>query len=270
MKITVLMENSAGREDVFAEHGLSIYIETEKHRVIMDTGASEKTIENAEKLGVCLSCVDTAVISHGHYDHAGGLLFFAEKNKNADIYIRNDAFGDFYHGEKYIGIDRKIGELPYLCKVSTDEFAIDGELSLFSRLTGGHPVPEGNRELTRKQGLMSVPDSFSHEMCLNVCSNGKNVLFSGCAHNGILNILDRYYEIYGKYPDAVISGFHMMKKTPLQWYDIDTVKVTAKKLSALPAVFYTGHCTGDEAFDIMKEIMGEKLFRIRAGDEVEV
>lgn len=270
MKITILMENAAGREDVCAEHGLSVYIETKKHRILMDTGASEKTVQNAAVLGVDLSLADTAVISHGHYDHAGGLLPFAELNPAARIFIRDGAFGDFYHGEKYIGIDKSIGKLVNLHTVTSDEYTLDGELSLFSRLTGGHPVPDGNRELIKRLGDMSVPDSFSHEMCLNVHTENKNVLFSGCAHSGILNILDRFSEIYGTFPDAVVSGFHMMKNSEFSNRDTENIRRTAKELAALPAVFYTGHCTGDAAFEIMKDIMGEKLFRIRAGDTFEL
>ena len=76
MKIVTLMEDTPGKQQCYFEHGLSLYIETRKHRLLFDTGASQKTIENAVKMGIDLTKIDTVIISHGHYDHAGGLLDF--------------------------------------------------------------------------------------------------------------------------------------------------------------------------------------------------
>ena len=82
MKIITLMENTQGEEGCAFEHGLSLYIETEKHKILADTGATGAFAENAEKLGVNLSSVYMVVLSHGHYDHSGGILTFTEKNRH--------------------------------------------------------------------------------------------------------------------------------------------------------------------------------------------
>ena len=92
MKITTLMENTASAECYTAEHGLSIYIETKNHVILFDSGASGAFADNAEKLGVDLGKVEMAVLSHGHYDHGGGLPRFMEKNKTAPIYMSACAF----------------------------------------------------------------------------------------------------------------------------------------------------------------------------------
>ena len=86
-------------------HGLSLYLETHDHRLLMDTGSTGAFADNAEALGIDLTRVDTVVLSHGHYDHAGGLLRFAALNPGAPIYLQAGADGDFYHGDRYIGID---------------------------------------------------------------------------------------------------------------------------------------------------------------------
>ena len=87
MKIITLMENTACREDLTASHGLSLYIETPKHNILFDMGPDNEYIHNAEKLGVDLKAVDIAVLSHGHYDHGGGLAMFRLLNDHAKIYL---------------------------------------------------------------------------------------------------------------------------------------------------------------------------------------
>ena len=96
MKIISLLENTSERDDVKTEHGLSLYIETNGHRILFDMGQTDLFYENASTLGVDLSLVDLAVLSHGHYDHGGGLRKFLEVNSTAPIYLRKEAFLPYY------------------------------------------------------------------------------------------------------------------------------------------------------------------------------
>ena len=111
IKITVLVEDTKN-ENLPSAHGLSLYIETPENKILFDMGPNELFWENAEFLGIDLNTVDTAVISHGHYDHGGGLSTFLDKNKNGKIYIRENAFGDYYSTSqgkaRYIGLDKKL------------------------------------------------------------------------------------------------------------------------------------------------------------------
>ena len=88
MKIITLVENSCGNENCIAEHGLSIYIETEKHKLLLDTGQTDAIVKNAEVLGIDPSAVDTVILSHGHYDHSGGILPFSKLNRTAQIIMQ--------------------------------------------------------------------------------------------------------------------------------------------------------------------------------------
>ena len=88
MKIITLVENTTENECFTAEHGLSIYIETEKHKLLLDTGQTDALIHNAETLGIDLSEVDTVILSHGHYDHSGGILPFSMINNKAQIIMQ--------------------------------------------------------------------------------------------------------------------------------------------------------------------------------------
>lgn len=268
MKIINLIENIQGSQDVLFEHGLSFYIETSKHNLLVDCGQTDAFLKNAECLGVDLSKVDTVILSHGHYDHSGGILPFIKINSHADIYLQKKATLPYYHKteeeERYIGIDFKIAELTQTKLVDSD-LKIDEELSLFSNVKGRTLWPKGNLELKKKEGTNFIQDEFDHEQYLIVSEGEKQVLFSGCAHNGILNILAHYHNLYDTYPDAVISGFHM-KKQEYTVEDDALIIETAKQLSALPTKFYTGHCTGEYAFNMMKEIMGEQLIYVHSGD----
>lgn len=279
MKVTVLMENTPKNSSVLAEHGLSLYIETKNHKLLSDCGCTDAFIKNADMLDVDLTGVDSVFLSHGHYDHSGGILPFTKVNVNAPIYMQEKTLWPYYHKteaeERYIGINSSIADLSQLHLINGD-VVIDDELTVFSNVTGRALWPKGNLELKKKVGNDFVQDEFDHEQYLVItekCSNTtdkestfpRKVLVSGCAHNGILNILEHYHSLYASYPDVVISGFHMKKKAEYTEEDISTIKETAEQLHKLPTKFYTGHCTGDIPFEIMKEIMGEQLVYAYSG-----
>lgn len=292
MKITNLIENTKGKQDVLFEHGLSFYIETEKHKLLSDCGQTDAFLKNADILGIDLKKVDTVIVSHGHYDHTGGLLSFAAINTHAAVYIQKKALLPYYHKtekeERYIGI---APEIEAFCKEEAEcsavgendgffndrrpfttiegDFKIDEELFLFSNVKGRVLWPEGNLELKKKEGDTFIQDQFDHEQYLVICENGKYFLFSGCAHNGILNILEHFHRLFGMYPNAVVSGFHMKKKEYTK-KDDDLIIETAKRLCKTPTRFYTGHCTGEYAFDLMKQVMGDQLIYVHSGDTVEI
>lgn len=178
MRIVTLIENTPGDPRCACEHGLSLYLETHDHRLLMDTGSTGAFADNAEALGIDLTRVDTVVLSHGHYDHAGGLLRFAALNPGAPIYLQAGADGDFYHGDRYIGIDKAITALPQVRPVRGD-LRIDGELFLFAGITGRRFWPQSNLSLRVRRDGQTLQDDFSHEQCLVVSQDGHRVLVSG-------------------------------------------------------------------------------------------
>lgn len=271
MRIINLMENTQGKEGCLCEHGLSFYIETKKHRLLADAGATDAFLKNAEKLGIDLRQADMAVLSHGHYDHGGGLTAFTRLNPKAGIYMHRLAGEAYYHKnavmEKYIGIDPGLKELPQIQWVDGDR-RIDEEIFLFGNVSGRRLWPEGNRELMRKRDGLFEQDPFLHEQYLVLEEDGKRILISGCAHNGILNILDRYREIFGDAPDVVISGFHMSRKSGYGEADLALIRETAIELKTMDTRFYTGHCTGELPYQVMQEIMGDQLQYVHSGEEI--
>ncbi len=255
MRITSLAENTSVSESIGAEHGLSLYIETEDHRILFDMGQTGLFAENGEKLGVDLSDVDIAVLSHGHYDHGGGLYKFLEINKTAPVYINENAFGSFWHGEKYIGIDVSPATSDRFVVIS-DEYKIGNGLMLYSCNRMKRAFNLGSFGLSVMRDGEKVSDDFTHEQYLLIEEDGKRVLISGCSHKGILNIVDWFF------PDVLVGGFHF-SGLPLD----GTLREYAEHLDKSGAVFYTCHCTGTEQFRYMSSFM-PKLRYLSGGDTI--
>ncbi|MCR4897002.1 MAG: MBL fold metallo-hydrolase [Lachnospiraceae bacterium] len=277
MRIRNLMENTDGVAGCVPAHGLSFYVETAEHKLLLDLGPSDETLRNAEALGVDLRAVDTMILSHGHYDHSGGILPFTEINDRAVIYMQSAAPGEYFadDGEaaperyRYIGIDRRIAELPQVRLLQGDAVIGDG-LEIFTIASRTHALPSTNRRLLVRTAEGYRRDDFSHEHFLVIREAGRSVLLSGCAHNGILSILDEYVRRYGAAPDLVISGFHLMKKSAYSEEELEEIRDIARELVRYPTRYVTCHCTGTVAFDVMKEILGDRLEYVHCGEEVRV
>jgi len=271
MRILNLIENTPGAEGCLFEHGLSYYIENGSRKILVDTGASDAFLINAQVLGVDPGKVEHLVLSHGHYDHAGGILAFAKHNSQAPIWMQKSALGAYYHKngeiEKYIGIAPEIADLAQVRLLDGDAVISEG-IEIFCGVTGRKLWPNGNLELKEFRDGKFVQDEFVHEQYLVLTEGDKRVLVSGCAHNGILNILEHFKRLYGTEPDAVFSGFHMRKKEGYTAEDMRIIRDIASELTGRKTVFYTGHCTGEEPYRVMKEIMGKQLVYVHSGDEV--
>jgi len=289
MKISILMENTACSDSFCSEHGLSIYIEACGHKLLFDTGASGAFADNAEKMGIDLAGVDTAVLSHGHYDHGGGLRRFLEINSRAEICMNPHAFEGHYNGSgKYIGLDQELkdsGRLVFAdraCSLfdaerSAGDGAGEGLCCPGSEGTGpacGSAVlyPSGGYELkypvdssglTVERGGSFIPEDFIHEQYLLIEENNKRVLISGCSHRGILNIMNRFS------PDVLIGGFHFME-IPAEGGGAARLEQAARELMQYETQYFTGHCTGLAQFGLLKQIMGDRLTYISTGMSFEI
>lgn len=272
-KVTVLLENTKEAQNLKCKHGLSLYIETENHKILFDMGPNDLFLKNAEKLGVDISDVDVAIISHGHVDHCGGLKYFLEANKKAKIYLRPQAAQEHYVKVLgipfYAGIDRKL--------VSGDRFVftedrcvIDGELTLFSDVFGQFPLPKSDGNLFVKYDGKIAPDDFSHEQNLIVSSGDSRILVCGCAHSGVVNIVREAKKIIGADPTAVIGGFHLYEPTSRRYETDEYIESVASELAGTEASYYACHCTGIKAYEKMKTDLGGRLEYLHTGSKFSV
>ncbi|MBR6796476.1 MAG: MBL fold metallo-hydrolase [Clostridia bacterium] len=261
MRITVLVENTSLSDEIIAEHGLSLYIETGDRKILFDMGQSDAFLKNAEKLDLDLSAVDFAVLSHGHYDHGGGIKAFLSVNKKAPVYLTETAFGDYYNAsDKYIGLDKELeGNERLIFVDGVEELCANCTLYTCNekeRVYGTEPY--GLSVLT--DGELK-PDGFLHEQYLLVEENGKRILISGCSHKGVLNIAEWFR------PNVLVGGFHFMKLDPEGEGKAD-LKRYAEILMNYGTQYYTCHCTGEEQFAYIKKLMSEKVEYIRSGERI--
>lgn len=243
MKITALVENKSNCE-LRSVHGLSLYIETPKHKLLFDLGPDETLIKNAAMRKIDLSQIDTVIISHGHSDHGGALEAFLKVNHTAKIYAQKRAFEKHFSKalgivKVPIGLDRKLAEHPQLVLVD-GEYRIDGELLLFTVQDTSKLHSSANDTLWDEKG----PDSFAHEQDLIVFGE-KNVLIMGCGHCGIVNILERAEQYQ---PKVCVGGYHLSVPATKKTVPHDVLEGIANELNRYDMDFFTCHCTGEEAF----------------------
>jgi len=261
MKITVLMENTTIDPSLHCEHGLSLYVETQKHKILFDMGQTAAFADNAQKLGIDLAAVDLAVLSHGHYDHGGGLARFLEIAPGVPVYMSCHAFEPYYNRvNKYIGLDKTLEESEQWILTTMDVGLDQGmELLMAEGREGSFPLDLAG--LQRMEGDVLVPEDFRHEQYLMIRENGKRILFSGCSHRGILNIMEWFH------PDILIGGFHFSKMDP-EGDGRETLDQAARILSQYDCTYYTCHCTGLRQYDYLKEKMGDQLQYLSTGQQI--
>ena len=271
MRLITLLENTTKDKTLTPEHGLSIFIETLKHKTLFDLGPDDAFLRNAQRLGVDLTEVDTVVLSHGHYDHGGGLAGFLKINSRAKIYIHKAAFEPYYVKasglKKYIGLDRDLfGNERFILIDGT--VRIDDELLIFSDIDGQFET-KSNSVLLKKTAGGFFQDDFAHEQNLIVTESDNAVLLAGCSHRGIANIL-KAAQKHQPVIRAVLGGFHLYNPIAKSTEPAETVQELAKELAAQECMFYTGHCTGTEAFEIMSAIMRNNLSYLFTGSVIEM
>jgi len=258
MKITALTENTSAVCGIGEEHGLSLFIETENKKILFDMGQTNLFAKNAEKLNIDLSKTDIAIISHGHYDHGGGLDTFLKINSISPVYISRYAFEPHYNSaDKYIGLAPALINNERLITVE-DICNVDLGITLYSCNNSAKAFDLGSFGMSTLSNGKKVPDDFRHEQYLLIEEKNKKVLFSGCSHKGILNIV-KWFE-----PDVLIGGFHFSKLPP-----DEKLKEYAAYLNSYKTVFYTCHCTGNAQYSFMSKYM-DRIFYLSAGQSITV
>ena len=272
IRIVTLVENTSCNKACGSKHGLSFYIETKSHKILFDVGPNDLYYKNAKKLGINIEDVDMMILSHGHVDHGGGLEHFLKINKKAKVYARLEAFNEHY--TMFLGLNIKIG---IDCVIDNERFVItdnklkiDDEIELFSGVTGRKLFSYMNGTLFVKKNGQIERDRFEHEQYLIVSDENTKILLTGCSHNGVANIVEKYDELYKDAPlVAVIGGFHLYDPVKRKYESKDRILDITNWLLGRKEKYYTCHCTGRKAFEIMNGVMGTQLTYVSTGSKLE-
>ena len=276
MNIVTLVENTASRVGVIAEWGLSILVEVGGLKVLLDTGQSASVVHNASVLGIDLSTIDKIIISHGHFDHTGGLrqLLMAMR-KEVEVIAHPDIWDAKYVQRtseevyRYIGIPFQKEELESLGASFTltsepvwisDRIVTTGEILM---LTDYEKI---DANLYVKREGVFCPDSLKDDMALVVKTSQGLVIVAGCAHRGIVNTMRHAQKLTGvEAIDTVVGGTHLICATEEQ------VELTIAELKGLGIQrLGTSHCTGFPASVRLAKEFGDIFFPNNAGTRLKL
>jgi 7,8-dihydropterin-6-yl-methyl-4-(beta-D-ribofuranosyl)aminobenzene 5'-phosphate synthase len=266
MRIITLIENLVNGSGLVAEHGLSLFIDTGDTKILFDTGQTGLFIQNAQKLGIDLIDIDVLVISHGHFDHTGGLYPFLEINKKAKVYAKKEIFIPKYGGKsRFIGTpfngDILSDRLIYV-KTITE---LSSEVFVLPTVELHHDIDTNFKGLYQKEGASFCPDRFDDELFMVIRKNKHINILTACSHRGITNMCTTA-STYFKLPvNLILGGFHMDDCGVGQY-----VHITHYLRNLKPKLIGVCHCTGIERFSEMKNECDSKLFYNFTGNEINV
>ena len=269
LRITTLSENTAGLGNFLGEWGLSILVETDGPNILFDTGQSISASHNADILGIDLSQIDKIVLSHGHFDHTGGLRQVLRRiGKEIEIIAHPDMWQAKYatrEGEdRYIGIPFQRQELESLgarFNLTTESVRLTDNIMTTGEVPMVTDYEEIEPYLVVKEDAGFKPDKLLDDQALIINTEPGLVVILGCAHHGIINTLYHAQQLTGvKTIDTVLGGCHLMDASEERvWLTIAALKeIGVQRLGV-------SHCTGLPASAIMAQEFGDKFFFNNAG-----
>ncbi len=274
VKITTLSENTAGLPGVIAEWGLSVLVDTGEVKVLFDTGASNSVPHNVRLFGVNLSEIDRIVLSHGHFDHTGGLMgVLRQAGKPIEIIAHPDIWSNKYtkvgDWERYAGIPFKREELESIGASFThsegpvwitDDIVTTGEVPMVTEYEDIEPM------IRVKEGDELLPDPIRDDQALIIKTEVGLVVILGCAHRGAINTIKHAQQITGiEQVHTVIGGTHLIRASE------ERIMLTAAALQEM-GVQRVGvsHCTGLNSSVLLAQQLGETFFFNNTGTSITV
>lgn len=275
VKITTLIENRENEHrELKFEHGLSLYIELGDKRILFDTGQTGAFVDNAALLGKDLDQLDYCMISHGHYDHSGGLKRFLATTKKAPKLIVGAEFfrkkyklaGEDYKEDGNLFSEEDLLNLQVdIQKITEDITYLSDELMVFKNFPSQVSYEEKNNYFFLKDGENYFIDEFVDEIALGIKTSKGLVVIVGCSHVGVVNILKTIQERTKLPIYAVIGGTHLIRANEERIRN--TIQAFQDMGIQLVAV---SHCTGDVAVEMIEEKMPQQFVYNNTGNIIEI
>ena len=275
MKVSILTDDIVTKRGLKAEHGLSLFIEHDGKKILFDTGQSSVYLRNAAAMGIDLKSADCIVLSHGHYDHCGGLVHFPATGEYPPIFAHRQAFRKRYkpnrHDKEYvdIGVPWTLAGHPGIEKSlvynrkALNPFPGVHILAEIPRTTEFEDAPKGFF-IDKPEGI--VPDVFSDEQMLVVETDEGLDVFLGCSHPGVINCLKHVMKCFpGRSIHALVAGMHLGTAAPSR-IEMTIGHMAAMKIQKIVPL----HCTGITAICEMKRSLKEHCFVQFTGDVLHI
>ena len=275
LKMITLIENMPDDENKLAfEHGFSVFLEVNGKQILFDTGQSGAFVKNADALGVKLSEVDAVILSHGHYDHTGGVpALLPLLKQETPIYVGKEFFFPKYKRLeddvwKYNGnpfAPELLSDSVQLYYVEDDVSQLYESVFLFKNFIRKTAYEEVNSKFFIKTEKGYEPDLFADEIALGIVTPKGLVLVAGCSHVGIVNMLEHVKKHTGLPVTAVLGGTHLVEAREERL----AKTVEAMKAHGIETVAVS-HCTGEMGMEILKKEFGEGFVRNNTGHRIEL
>lgn len=265
VKITTLIENKSGEHlGLQNEHGLSFFVEIDNKKILFDTGKSDVFLSNARKLNINLSQIDSVILSHGHYDHTGGIKpLVKEFGQPFSLYAHPDIFVKKYRVEnesrQFLGNDFDANWLAdnniKINYAKEDVMKITNNTYLVSNFDRVSKYEKNNPLYKVKNGKDYIIDDFHDEVSMVLQTYKGLVILLGCSHAGIENIMRTVINRIGKNIYAVIGGTHLVSAS------LERIKETIEFVKKIDIkLIGVSHCTGETAVLEFAKVFNDRYF----------
>ncbi|WP_245986877.1 MBL fold metallo-hydrolase [Vibrio pectenicida] len=245
--------------------------------IVFDTGNGRTFCDNARLLDVDIAEVGLVVLSHRHHDHCNGTSHFIEINGKAKIYMRACEDQNYYFQafgiRTSVGMDKAILERnSHRIEFIKNTTEIAPNIYIVTQIDKKYPQPLGNQYLYTQSKTGFERDKFNHELILVIKEKDGLVVFTGCAHSGVLNMVETVVNLFPEQKiKAVVGGFHLVGLPVFNSIDGSKqgIEVIGQVLAEYPIdKFYIGHYTGMKAYAILKQVLSDRLEHIPTGRSV--
>jgi 7,8-dihydropterin-6-yl-methyl-4-(beta-D-ribofuranosyl)aminobenzene 5'-phosphate synthase len=273
MVITTLIENLVYGKGMVSENGLSFFLDTGRCKILIDTGQTGNFVLNAQNLGIDLSETDFLVLTHGHYDHTGGIEDFLDKNDRAKIVSKPDTFSPKFKSKNYIGFPQSIN-IPKERVIHLENFMeLTDCVFVGTTIKSFYDIDNHKDGFKVMQEKDYIPDNFDDELFICIKRNEKISIISSCSHNGITNIIETAKQHFKLPVSTVVGGFHTKNASRFH-----TKNASPDAVGHIIKYFNENdvenigicHCTGIENYPLIKTGCTGNVFYNYTGSRIQI